>query len=341
MKPVIVLRMVIAGLLLVLAGAGLTAQDVHFSQFDLLPSAYNPARLPGGAGEWWATAVYRDQWRSVPVPYQSTGLLYDRRLAGAWLPLDGWSWGGAFLYDRAGDGRLSWSRVEGHLANRQPLGDELTAGAGLGLRFGQRTVQPDRLAFGDQYDGEQYDPANPTAEDLLRTGSTFFSWRAGLSLDWQDPDSRTHAGWGIAGDHLNRPVISFLDGNGLPLSPVWQTSLTTALQLTGQLDLAGRLLARRQGAYREYMLGTGLLLHRPLDDIRTLTLGLHTTYRWQDAFIFALEGRLENWTLGLSWDWTTSALRTANRGRGGAEIVVRYTFLPVPPVEEFKSCPIF
>ena len=58
-----------------IAGAGLIsamtlnlpsqAQDVHFTQFNASPMLVNPALTGAFGGEWRASAIYRDQWRSV------------------------------------------------------------------------------------------------------------------------------------------------------------------------------------------------------------------------------------------------------------------------------------
>ena len=49
----------------------LNAQDGHFSQFYASPMSLNPALTGLSNYKLKATAQYREQWRSVTVPYVS------------------------------------------------------------------------------------------------------------------------------------------------------------------------------------------------------------------------------------------------------------------------------
>ena len=50
------------------------AQDIHFSQFFETPLLRNPALAGIFSGDLRIQAVYRNQWNSVTVPYQTTSL---------------------------------------------------------------------------------------------------------------------------------------------------------------------------------------------------------------------------------------------------------------------------
>jgi hypothetical protein len=47
-----------------------------------------------------------------------------------------------------------------------------------------------------------------------------------------------------------------------------------------------------------------------------------------------------NWKVGFSYDSTISDFNTANKGRGGPEFSIQYIIRKVPPVPEFKICPL-
>ena len=63
------------------ASAGV-AQDIHFSQFFNVPMGLNPGCIGQFDGDYRAHGVFRQQWRSVTVPYRTFGL------GGVDLPID-------------------------------------------------------------------------------------------------------------------------------------------------------------------------------------------------------------------------------------------------------------
>ena len=68
----------IFGGLIILLPFTIKAQDLHFSQFNENPSLINPA-LTGANSVMRASAVYRDQWRTVTVPYKTYGVSFESR----------------------------------------------------------------------------------------------------------------------------------------------------------------------------------------------------------------------------------------------------------------------
>ena len=75
-------RYLILGLLVLSAFKITLAQDPHFSQIQYNPLYLNPAFA--GVTEYGKanrlTGLYRDQWRTLPVPYSTTTASYDRLL---------------------------------------------------------------------------------------------------------------------------------------------------------------------------------------------------------------------------------------------------------------------
>ena len=68
-----------AGLIVALALSTQTvqAQDVHFTQFDATPMIVNPAFTGAFNGSWRASGIYRNQWRSVTVPFVTYAASFD------------------------------------------------------------------------------------------------------------------------------------------------------------------------------------------------------------------------------------------------------------------------
>lgn len=326
--------------LLLLAAGRLWAQDPHFSQMDKAPLYLNAALA--GAGDWDARAgaQWREQWAAVPVAYQTFSAFYDQKINPPGFPIAGLAAGLVLLHDRAGDGRLGWTQAGARLSYSRPLAEQHTLAAGLGADVGQRAFRPERLAFGDQYNGEFYDPDQASAEAFTNTARGFFSLSAGLHYTYRGYRSRTRVGAGVAASHLNAPLMGFRDDSPLVLPAFWRVHTRSTIEINGDWDATARGHYFQQGTYREWLAGAGARYHLVADKA-TVALGLTLAYRGADAFIFLLEADWGQWQVGLSYDINTSPFQAATRSRGGPEMAVHYLIFKAKPPEAFKSCPIF
>src|SRR5215218_9074098 len=86
------------------------SQDIHFSQFFETPLLRNPALAGIFSGDLRIQAVYRTQWGSVTVPYQTGSVNAEYK-----LPMgssnDFLSIGGQVLYDKAGTVALTATHI--------------------------------------------------------------------------------------------------------------------------------------------------------------------------------------------------------------------------------------
>ncbi|MEZ4988074.1 MAG: PorP/SprF family type IX secretion system membrane protein [Saprospiraceae bacterium] len=315
-------------------------QNPHFSQSWMSPLQLNPATT--GLGDWDArTGVHaKNQWASVPVAYQTFAAFYDQKIQAPRIPVKGFSVGGYFLHDRAGDSRLRWTQVSLSLAWQRTFDQQHTIALGVGMDAGQRAFRTDMLALGDQYNGEFFDPNLSSAEVWDKPNDGFVSFHVGGLYAWKAWRSRSQINAGLAAGHLNRPTIGFSEGVGTPL-PMWfRLHAQGVVEATDDWDVVAQGHVFRQGQYQEGLLAVGGCYHwqRPEEVIR---LGAHIGYRVGDAFIGYIDARWKNWLATLSYDVNTSPFAVATNGRGGLEFSLhRFLFQPKPP-ETFKSCPIF
>ena len=61
------------------------AQDIHFSQFNDLPLALNPSLAGNMDGTVRTGTLYRNQWNTVSVPFESIALYADFKSAPQFL----------------------------------------------------------------------------------------------------------------------------------------------------------------------------------------------------------------------------------------------------------------
>lgn len=325
---------------LCLWGQFLFGQDLHFSMSPLVPISLNPALTAVDEWDIRFGAIWRDQWRSVPVPYSTFSAFYDQKYAQPVLGGFRIGWGLVFHHDQAGDGQLSWTNAGIRLSVSRPLNDEHTLSLGFGTDLGQRAVSPQFLQFGDQFNGEFFDPSSGSQENFFRSASPYGSLQTGLNWFFQPWRSRTKVWAGLAAQHLNQPTISFLDLQRVPLPVFYKAHLFGVVQTNSPWDVIGRTHYFLQGSYREWMIGGGAQYHLNFKG-KELVLGAVAGYRYGDALLFSIEGRYQQWKWGINYDINTSPFQVATRSRGAIEMAVHYYILQVKPPDEFKSCPVF
>ena len=160
MKKVI---LIVGGFLIV--GGNVFSQDLHFSQYNENPSLLNPA-LTGSSYVMRASVIYKDQWRSVTVPYKTFGASFDMKFkASNWDKVDPFktrtfkksfnrlSGGLSFYSDKAGDGNMGTNLVNLSFATFIKGGEHSSFSLGLQGSGVQKTIDYSKLIFSNQYNG--------------------------------------------------------------------------------------------------------------------------------------------------------------------------------------------
>ncbi len=329
--------LVLAGSFL-LVNIGLQAQDIHFSQFFHAPYAQNPANIGQFDGDYRMGAIFRQQWRSVTVPYNTFGMGGDAaHVAGVkGLGL------GAWLYnDRAGTSRLntfhtdigaSWTlrldAAESH---------SLTAGAQFG--FTKAAIDYNALRFDAQYNGFSYDPSLGTGEQFQRTARSRADLHAGLGYRYA-PGKRRSFQAGLALFNLTTPNVSLFDAAPSPLDLRTLVHATGQLPVSDRVDLLPGVQWQAQGKFRELDLGASAryILLDQWNLVRALQGGIYL--RAKDAGYLYAGLEHDDWTFGVSYDINLSRLEPASSNRGGFEFTAVRVFRKRPPVPvRYKACP--
>lgn len=277
----------------------------------------------------------------MPVPYLTLAGSYDEKWYVGGLQNGLIGWGLSFVRDEAGDGELSWSLLQASMAYVQQLADEWFLSGGVALTGGQRAFKPDQLFFGDQFNGDIFDPDLSTGESFDRTTASFFNIGTGVNLYFQDLDGRSSAYFGLAGHNLNRPKLSFFNLSQVNLPIRMGVHGLGLLQVSDLWDIGMQAQWQQQGPYQETVASTFAKLHLNTEPGKELALRAGLGYRWGDALLIELGAYYLNWRLVLSYDINTSPFRVATNRRGGPELSLRHIITRVRPPEEYKSCPIF
>ena len=326
-------------LLLLLFSTSLFSQDLHFSQFYNNPLRLNPARTGVFDGQVRGSALYRQQWSGVPVPYQTLSGAYEwkkRQKGKSQL-------GFALLleHDRAGDAALKWSKLGGILCVHHQIRVNLSLSAGFGTEFAQRNIDVSALKFQKQWAGDFFNGNLPNGENINKTSGVFPTLSGGINLHYLSGESRSRINAGIGTFHLNRPNAGFRQDNPEHLPIRWTILTDAIIQLNDHTDAVVYGSGQRMAKTSEWVMGGGVRQILSALPGKYLNMQASLGMRVKDAVIPAVQMTYNDWTVGVSYDINISPFKIATQRRGGPELSVIYRPIPVPNVKITECCPIF
>jgi type IX secretion system PorP/SprF family membrane protein len=309
------------------------AQDVHFTQFNATPLLLNPAFTGAFDGPIRASAIYRDQWRSVlgSAAYRTIAVSADapivREISG-----DDYLAGGIQLYnDVAGDGNLSNFSGLLSVAYHKFLGLDGNKILSVGLQGGytSKSIDISRLYFANQFqDGSFQGPSNT---QLNASPVRYATVNAGVGYSHKVSDNFSFS-LGVAGNNLNQPQESINRtkhsdvGLGMRLA-----AQAGAILYTGErLSLRPAVLYQTQSATTEIIAGNEFNYIVGSDpEVRSLAPSIFVGgwYRNSDAIMVSAGVEFQGFRIGVAYDYNTSSLNTVSNGKGGFEIALRYVGL--------------
>ncbi len=319
--------------------SSLGAQDLHFSQFYYNPLQYNPANTGNFRGDLRAGALYRSQWRSVPVSYQTLSAACDLKI----LRSDRYALLGGILleHDQAGDGNLTWTQVGLSMAASHAIGERQALAVGFGINFAQRAVDLSNLNFRNQWAGDVFNPALPSKESFNPSTGVAPTLSGGINWHFEPSGDRTSLDAGIGAFHFNQPLFDFaqVKTHRLPMRITAQVNAT--YQTNETTDLLAFVMGQQMARARSLTFGGGFrrILSEGVANHSAIQFSLAT--RLGDAVIPAVAYERNNWTAGISYDINISPFSNATAYRGGFELALIYRVIPAPPAKAVKSCPIF
>lgn len=318
-------------------GLNVYAQDIHFSQFMHIPLHQNPANAGLFNGDYRFNFAFRDQWRSVTLPYNTTLLSSD--LANIYKNL---SVGTVFVHDVTGDGRFRTIDFQPIASLNFDLDREkkhsIRTGVQMGLNF--REIRSDQFYWDSQFGGHVFDPSLPTNENFQRESKANFTLNTGAVYQWFD-GTRRNFNLGVALFNINRQNQGFF-GENIPRSRRMNIHGRGQFAIGDKLDILPALSFNAQGNHRELLVGSELryILKELRGQYIGLYIGLFT--RITDAAFINIGMDYQNWFFGLNYDWNYSKLVPASRMRGGIELTAQYVFRSFKPKKTLhRVCPVY
>ncbi len=317
----------VAFIMLIAGVSVLHAQDPHFSQFFEAPLLRNPSLAGLFAGDIRIQGVYRNQWGSVTVPYQtgSFNMEYKQPIGHA---NDFITMGLQILYDRAGTTNFTTTNVYPAVNYHKSLNGEKSKYLSLGFMGGyvQRRIDRSKITTNDQYGPNGFNPALPDGEIFSVSSYHYWDGSFGMSFNSSIAQSEEDTYFiGLGYHHFNRPLNSFYKNPPVELNPKWVASAGVHFTVgeTSFITIQGDY--SKQGEYNEGI--AGVTYSRKIgEDYNNSGYVIHFGgyLRWKDAFIPFLKLDYHPFSIGLSYDANISQLKTASQGRGGYELSISY-----------------
>lgn len=315
------LKKLSAGGALLLAAFSAGAQGMHFSQYYNAPLLLNPANTAlTPDANYRAGITYRQQWATVPVPYNTFSAFADfqvlkDKVRNNWLGL-----GVAFWNDKAGDGSLQLAKGEAFVAYHLQLGEQNMISAGASFGFSQRSVDFSRFVFDRQWDGFKFDASLQSGEPLTIKQTSYADVGFGINYAWT-PSENFYLKIGAALAHINTPRETF-----------YNITSNVGMRPTGNIEAifrAGQNVILTPSVYFTQQKGAQEMLYGVNSSVHVYGEG-----RDASAFIVGAYHRLNESVIGMAgykygpvrfvttYDYTLSALQAATNGQGALEFSI-------------------
>lgn len=305
-----------------------TAQDIHLSQFFEAPLWRNPSLAGLFQGDLRFQGVYRTQWGSVTVPYQTGSFNgeYKMPIGGA---NDFLTLGGQMMFDRAGSTNFTTAHLLPAINYHKSLSDNRNTYLSLGFMGGyvQRSIDQTKITTNSQWDGSGYNASLGINESVANYNLGYGDASVGMSFNSALGESEYDNFFvGVAYHHFNRPKNAFYRNPDVELNPKWVFSMGVRMGILPNVYLDVEADHSRQGTYNETLAGAMVGVALDGYDFKESKYNFHVGAftRWGDAIIPVIKIDYRPFTVAFSYDVNTSTLRTASQTRGGFELSISY-----------------
>ena len=299
-------------------------QDIHWSQFNDNQLFQNPGNTGHFDGDYRFIGNFRDQWRSVTIPYNTFSISADTKIKN-------WGFGLMMFHDQAGDGTFKTIETQGNVSRSFNLSKDSTHIFRPGLNFGlnHRQLNWKNLYFDNQYNGYIFDPSIPSNENYQTDRKTNFSLGTGFIYEWRQ-SNRMKITAGFGAFNLNQPNQGFYNLK-VKRDIRFNGFVKGTFRVNENWDIIPSVQLSQQGIYRELILGSSgkYYLTSSKGIYRALYMG--AWYRTKDAGYISLGYDYKDFFVGVSYDINFSKLVPASNYRGGLEIAVRYIIRKFKP----------
>lgn len=317
--------------LLISCSRFLHAQDVHFSQTENTPLLLNPALTGSINGDTRAIVNYKEQWRSITVPYQTIAASYDMSLFKKKWKQDDIGIGVSVYSDKAGDASMGTTKFDFSASYTRDLQSSHTLMFGIQTSYAQRSFDITKLTWDNQYNGAYFDPTLPSNEPFsFNNNFSYFDMGAGST--WLYTRNRFFRSTvGIAVFHLTSPKLYYYENSDerLYMKYIVHGSINYQRKHTNMTYIPS-LVYFKQGPQQEFLFGS-MFRYRLREASRYTgyyeekAISFGVFYRFGDAVIPCVSYEFDGkYFIEVSYDTNVSKLTSVSHARGGFEISLKY-----------------
>jgi type IX secretion system PorP/SprF family membrane protein len=329
MKKILTKLIPLLALFAALPSTKVAAQDIHFTQFYMMPVLLNPSLTGHISGSYRINAIYRNQWSSITSGgvYATPGLSFDMNFMQK-NSKNSFGGGIALAHDRSGGGDLQTSMILLSGAYHLSLGQSEKNFLSIGLQGGilDKRLDEGNLTFPDQIDPITGEVIGTTQTKFENTSINNFDLKAGATFS-SYPSAKFNYMLGAAFMHLTKPEESFLGdaANKLPNRLALHGQAT--IKLDEHFNLRPHVLYMTQADASELNLG----LNFGYQSNERLGLWVGAGYRNEGAVLFMGGFGYKGLSIGVAYDNDISDLNS----KGAYEIALGYVgniLRPVDPI---------
>ena len=318
----------------------LSAQDPHFSQFFSSPLTLNPALTGKFSGNYRIAGNYRNQWPSINNAFSTATFSADfHMLQDQIANNDTWGIGFVGYNDNSSSGAVKFNYASFSTAYHKGLDEDgiNQLGGGFQVTYANMLINTSNLRFEDQLTSTGFTGVTSEVFNGATLSSNYIDVNGGLLYNGSTSD-RNNFYFGVSMYHINRPSQQFTGANYV-LNPRTTFHGGGYFPLSPNATLHMSALHMIQGGATETMAGGALQLTANPDMQKPTSIYLGSWVRLNDAIIPYLGLEFDDFRFGASYDYNTSALKTASQNRGGIEISLIY--IRRPSTDRPVNCPKF
>jgi len=328
-------RIFISIIMIICSIAGVAQTDPHFSQYYHFTPAINPAMTGIMNGSLRLSAIYRNQWNAVMLPYETPGIQVEASTN------RNFNLGVSFMNQKAGDGgfRYTQGQLNMNYTGIQ-FGNSTRHHIAIGIQaaFIQRSFEPSKLRLGDQWiPGVGYNPGLNSNDVFPVRNSIVPDISAGIFY-FADAEEQTILPFaGLAVYHLNQPADPFVTTKDLPYIPMrFSMQAGMLIKANETTNITTHLLYMQQGV--AFSIIPGLQAKFYINDETAFLTGIY--YRSKDSFTPFVGLEYKKFVVGASYDITSSDLSRSVNGTGTTEISLSFMFDRRTPKSNYRfECP--
>jgi type IX secretion system PorP/SprF family membrane protein len=326
----------------------LSAQDIHFTQYNMSPLTLNPGNTGRFEGSVRIGGIYRSQWTKIlgNRQFETPSAFVDAPVIRGFRKKD-WVGVGVMLFTdlRAGAGGLRHGGQKLNAAYHLALNKKGTTSLAIGFQWGRETFSlSDGYQFQDGFINDLGAPHNSAAtydetksiQALIDNGGpvNFSTFAGGLVLTSRlNKTTDFNIGFSLFNPTTPRfqslvvKDTSSVNPNPNQAQPFDQPRRAIAhgtfnIRTSDRMTISPSFLYQTMAKQDEIMVQAlgGYLF----DEQKDITLQAGVGYRLGDAVNLLAGARVKDLTVGLAYDVNTSGLSGDTRFRGGFELSANY-----------------